>query len=94
MANEIVLSAGTEYVATADIPELIAQALHPDTAGQKSTVSYFIKFAGPSATGETAKWNGWPIDDDDRKVLDRIWADMPRLPDHATSDEVQPIWNW
>ncbi|MFL9954422.1 hypothetical protein PQR21_23675 [Paraburkholderia nemoris] len=90
MANEIVLSAGTEYVATADIPELIAQALHPDTAGQKLTVSYFIKFAGPSATGETAKWNGSPIDDDDRKVLERIWADMPRLPDHATSDEVQP----
>jgi hypothetical protein len=90
MANEIVLSAATEYVATADIPELIAQALHPDTAGQQLTVSYFIKFAGPGATGETARWNGWPIDDDDRKVLDRIWADMPRLPDHPTSDEVQP----
>ncbi|WP_144157524.1 hypothetical protein [Paraburkholderia sp. BCC1885] len=90
MANEIVLSAATEYVATADIPELIAQALHPDTAGQQLTVSYFIKFAGPGSTGETARWNGWPIDDDDRKVLDRIWADMPRLPDHPTSDEVQP----
>ena len=90
MANEIVLPLGTEYVATADVPELLAQALHPEPCGQPLTVSYFIKTARPGATGETAKWNGWPIDYDDRKVLAHLWADLPTLPDHATADEVQP----
>lgn len=90
MRNEIVLPAGTEYVATADIPEFIMQALHPDVTGQPLTVSYFIKFARPGATGETAKWNGWPIDDEDRTVLANLWADLPPLPDHATADEVGP----
>ncbi|MGF6610449.1 hypothetical protein OKW45_005371 [Paraburkholderia sp. WSM4175] len=69
MANEIVLPSGTGYVATADVPELLARALHPETTGQPLTVSYFDKTARPGATGETAKWNGWPIDDDDRKEV-------------------------
>jgi hypothetical protein len=90
MANEIVLPSGTEYVATADVPELLARALHPETTGQPLTVSYFIKTARRGATGETAKWNGWPIDDDDRRVLAHLWADLPTLPDHATADEVRP----
>lgn len=87
MENEIVLPAGTDYVPTADIPELIAHALNPD---QPQTVSYFIKFGRPGATGEAAKWSGRPLDDEDQKVLDRVWADLPPLPEHATADEVRP----
>lgn len=53
-------------------------------------MSYFTKTARPNATGEMAKWNGWPIDDDDRMVLARLWKDLPALRDHATSEEVEP----
>jgi hypothetical protein len=90
MRNKIVLPAGTEYIATSEIPELITRALHPDVTELPLTVSYFIKFARRGATGETANWNGWPIDDDDREVLAHLWADLPPLPDHATADEVKP----
>jgi hypothetical protein len=90
MANEIILPSGTEYVPTAEVPELLARTLHPETIEQPLTVSYFTKTARPGATGETAKWNGWPIDDDDRKVLAHLWSDLPTLPKHATEDQVRP----
>lgn len=88
MTTEILLPHDTEFVPVADIPALIAKALHPDVLGQPRTVSYFIKFARPGATGETAKWNGWPIDDDDRNALAGICGNAP--PVGATDDEVQP----
>lgn len=90
MQNEIVLPSDTEYIATADIPRLIAEALHPEVNGQALTVSYFIKFARPGAVGEAAKWNGWPIDDDDRTVMASLWAKLPPLPQNATPEQVAP----
>lgn len=90
MPDEIVLPLSTEYVATTDVPELLARALHPDITGGPHSVSYFIKTARRGAIGEAAKWNGWPIDDDDRKVLARVWADLPPLREHATAGEVKP----
>jgi len=90
MTNEIVLAPGTEWVATADIPKLIAEALNPPVPEQPVTVAYFTKTARPGATGETAKWDGWPIDDDDNRVLAEIWGALPPLPEHATAEQVSP----
>ncbi|EIN00426.1 hypothetical protein WQE_15386 [Paraburkholderia hospita] len=90
MTNEIVLPLGSEYVAVADVPQLIAQLLHPERSPEAVTFSFFIKSAKAGATGEAAKWNGWPIDDDDRQVLERLWGDLPPLKENATVAEVQP----
>jgi hypothetical protein len=85
MPNEITLPAGTEFVSVAEIPELIATALHPNAS--QPTVSYFTKMARPGATGKTAEWDGWEIDDNDCKLLVDICGYIP--PVGAAQEEVQ-----
>lgn len=90
MSFEIILESGTQEVPTADVPGLIAAALHPDQSGAPLTVSYFIKTAKPGAAGTEAHSRGQPIDEAESKLLAEIWADMPPLPSNATEDEIRP----
>lgn len=78
MSNEIVLPPGTEFVGTAEIPALIAEALYPEEPDEQNLVIQLTKTAKPVAEGEPY---GWPttIDDDDRKILEGFWIGLPEL---------------
>ena len=79
MPDEIVLAAGTRFVETAEIPSLIVQALHPEVRDETRQVALLTKTAKPGAVGETADWDGRPINDADHKILQDIWWNLPPL---------------
>lgn len=76
---EIVLPAGTEFVDSAKIPALIAEALHPGATVAPRTVVLLTKTLRSSSQGSTAECGGWSIDDEDRALLNRIWERLPKL---------------
>jgi hypothetical protein len=88
---EIVFPVGTWCVTTGEIPRLIAEALHPKPPENAPiTITQLSKVAKPEASEESRRWNGWPIDDDDRKILNEIWADLPPLNLPVTEEAWQP----
>lgn len=76
---EIVFPVDTWHVTTGEIPRLIAEALHPKPPeNEPITIIALRKIAKPEASEETLHWSGWPVDDDDWKILNEIWAALPR----------------
>lgn len=77
---EIVLPAGTEFVETAEIPVLIAEALYPSTADDRRLVTRLTKTSKAHVAGETAGWNASPLEKEDWNVLKTIWHGQPTFP--------------
>lgn len=84
---KILLPHGTRFVTTSDIPALIATALNPEPVGESRQVTNLVKTAKATASPEEAHWDGWPIDEDDRKTLNKIWGEenLPPL--------MYPVWD-
>ena len=88
---EIVFPVDTWHVTTGEIPRLIAEALHPKPQeNEPITIIALRKIAKPEASEETLRWSGWPVDDDDWKILNEIWADLPPLNLPVTEEAWQP----
>ena len=84
MAAEIVLPAGTEYVPTADIPELIADAIQPPPL-EGPTVTHLDKVA---ADGVLVGGRAY-LEEDDTALLKEIWRDFPDWPIGKSKSEWQ-----
>jgi hypothetical protein len=70
---------------------LIAEALHPEPPeNEPITIIALRKIAKPEASKETLHWSGWPLDDDDWKILNEIWAALPPLNLPVTEEAWQP----
>ena len=88
---EIVFPVDTWHVTTGEIPRLIAEALHPKPPeNEPITIIALRKIAKPEASEETLHWSGWPVDDDDWKILNKIWAALPPLNLPVTEEAWQP----
>ncbi len=98
--TEIVLPAGTTKVSAAEIPGLIALAIHPRVVAGR-VVSYLAKHV-PSKEGKSG--HDEPLTDAERAVLEGIWkglpatapgipeADWPRYAMAFSSAKKKPKW--
>jgi hypothetical protein len=80
MGNEIVLPAGAEHVASADISDLISTALHPEPpANAPKIITKLHRCAKWGASEQTTKSDGWPLAHNDWYKLREIFAELPPL---------------
>lgn len=77
--SEILLPAGAVFLETREIPQRIAVALHPIPIDTTRRVIQLYKHAKPEVSDETKKWHGWPIDENDKKIVQSYSPNLPPL---------------
>jgi len=87
---EIILPPDTVFILTRDIPALIANALHPVSESQPEKITALHKISKAVASDETSEQSELPIDEDDWKILEGIWSNLPKLVLPITVDAWEP----
>lgn len=84
--GEIVLPANTKTVDFSKAPQLIAEAIHPNTTQQRAIVSGLLKT--PIETDSIPAQRPQTLSEDDRELLNVIWRDLPAF------SEGMPFSEW
>jgi len=77
----IVLPPDRLHVPAAEIPSLIATALHPPCPDEPPRVTGLQRCMkdSESASTDTKSWDGWPLEGADLQVLNELWPDLSAM---------------